>query len=383
MTTSSKVIYAQSSDIKSRSYLEYRRDMKKKAIAELEFLPFLKDVLAAHHNDESLTVKKYGGDAELWFGTGANVTQQPDYQAEWGTQSFLYEFQYAEQTQKLTHFDFKVSKVGIKKKGKRIPHKDREFFYVAKPDEAYAFVTPDWIMKNGKEGPVPAWGSRPAYRVPRAKLMKEMVTDNTEISDIITMIDNKNLLLSYQHEFLSLEAERLSRCLQNVVDAEELFKIVPGTLSNFYEVCYLLDKIDKIPDNAGVWLVYLASFFKKDITAMQLAQFMFALDFLYFKLTAVSDNEKQSLIDTIGKVAEFINNYPFDKGLFTKDPKNPPLEETRQILFSINLLEDLTQDIAVKVDDSVKKIERIFERVPNVSEVAAQIKENSNTPSVD
>ncbi len=30
-----KMVYAQSSDIKARSYLEYRRDMKKKAIAEL------------------------------------------------------------------------------------------------------------------------------------------------------------------------------------------------------------------------------------------------------------------------------------------------------------------------------------------------------------
>ena len=29
-----KLIYAQSSDIKSRTYLEYRKDMKKKAITE-------------------------------------------------------------------------------------------------------------------------------------------------------------------------------------------------------------------------------------------------------------------------------------------------------------------------------------------------------------
>jgi hypothetical protein len=36
MKTNSKIIYAQSSDIKSRTYLEYRKDMKKKAIAELE-----------------------------------------------------------------------------------------------------------------------------------------------------------------------------------------------------------------------------------------------------------------------------------------------------------------------------------------------------------
>ena len=37
-----KTIYAQSSDIKSRTYLEYRRDMKQKAIAELEILPWLR-----------------------------------------------------------------------------------------------------------------------------------------------------------------------------------------------------------------------------------------------------------------------------------------------------------------------------------------------------
>lgn len=36
-----KTIYAQSSDIKSRTYLEYRKDMKKKAIAELEALEWL------------------------------------------------------------------------------------------------------------------------------------------------------------------------------------------------------------------------------------------------------------------------------------------------------------------------------------------------------
>lgn len=35
---SPKMVYAQSSDIRSRTYLEYRRDMKKKGIAELEFL---------------------------------------------------------------------------------------------------------------------------------------------------------------------------------------------------------------------------------------------------------------------------------------------------------------------------------------------------------
>ena len=42
MVPDTKTIYAQSSDIKSRTYLEYRKDMKQKAIAELEVLPWLK-----------------------------------------------------------------------------------------------------------------------------------------------------------------------------------------------------------------------------------------------------------------------------------------------------------------------------------------------------
>jgi hypothetical protein len=43
MKLDGKTIYAQSSDIKSRTYLEYRRDMKKKAIGELEVLEWLED----------------------------------------------------------------------------------------------------------------------------------------------------------------------------------------------------------------------------------------------------------------------------------------------------------------------------------------------------
>jgi len=41
-----KTIYAQSSDIKSRTYLEYRKDMKKKAITELEVFDWLKSKLS-------------------------------------------------------------------------------------------------------------------------------------------------------------------------------------------------------------------------------------------------------------------------------------------------------------------------------------------------
>ena len=56
-----KTKYAQSSDIKARSYHQYRYDMKKKAIAELEFLPVLQDLL------QPASVSKHGADKDLWF----------------------------------------------------------------------------------------------------------------------------------------------------------------------------------------------------------------------------------------------------------------------------------------------------------------------------
>ena len=53
-----KAVYAQSSDIKSRTYLEYRRDMKKKAIAELEVKEWFEKKLKQMHDTNQVTVKK-------------------------------------------------------------------------------------------------------------------------------------------------------------------------------------------------------------------------------------------------------------------------------------------------------------------------------------
>ena len=63
-----KAVYAQSSDIQARSFREYRRDMKKKAIVELEFLPFLQGLLAP------ATAEKHGADTELRTGSTPYAT---------------------------------------------------------------------------------------------------------------------------------------------------------------------------------------------------------------------------------------------------------------------------------------------------------------------
>ena len=182
-----KAAYAQSSDIKARTFREYRRDMKKKAIAELEFLPILQGMLSP------ATVEKHGADAELWFlQQRGKITQAPDYRAVWPDgREFLYEFQYAEEVEGLNFFDFKVSKVGKKAKGKRAPHEGREFFYVVKPGAQYAFIPPRWIMENGREGPVPAWGSRPAYRVPEDVFRAILRDGDSDMARVIAAVDDK------------------------------------------------------------------------------------------------------------------------------------------------------------------------------------------------
>ena len=168
MTTPLRTIYAQSSSLHSRTWPQYRLDMKKKAIAELEFLPFLRQILAEKYRDDALRVEKHGGDALLWFDAGS-VAQAPDYRATWGQgNDFLYEFQLAEATETLKFFDFKVSKVGKKVRGAdtRTPHADREFFYILKDREQYAIFPRNGLLKTGKSAAFPLGATAPPIASP-------------------------------------------------------------------------------------------------------------------------------------------------------------------------------------------------------------------------
>ena len=372
----SKETYAQSSDIRARSYRQYRHDMKRKAIAELEFRPFLERTLSGLHPGAAPTVTKHGGDAALWFARDGRISQAPDYRAAYADgQSFLYEFQYAEETDKLEFFDFKVSKVGRKPRNSgRIAHTGREFFYVLKPERKYAFLTPQWIMDNGRVAAVPAWGSRTAYRVPRGVFLRQFVSGGDDLAQTIQAVDAKNLLLDFQSELLDLEAQEFSRQLQQVVDEEKLLAIVPGTFESFYRVCYLLDRIQKAPDNPGVWLVYLASYFNPDMPALDLARFMFSLDFLYFKCAALQPNELRVVHKLIADAGAYVKGRAGQaNGSLAIDPRVAPLEETRQILFAVNLLEDIQQDARVSLGMDLPAITAIFETLPDASKTAGFI----------
>ena len=378
MTTPMRTVYAQSSDIRSRSWLQYRHDMKKKAIAELEFLPFLRQILADRHNDAALRVSKHGGDALLWFNTrGQPVTQDPDYRAGWGAgNSYLYEFQLAEESAGLQFFDFKEAKVGRKPRGQdRRPHTDREFFYVIKDLGQYAFIAPQWIAENGIVSGVSAWGNRRAYRVPRAAFLTLFTSGGPDLANVLQKVDDKNYLLEFQAEFMEQETRRFARELQRVVDEEQLLSIVPRTLDGFYRVCYLLDKIGRQPDAPGVWMVYLLSFFDDAMQTIDFARYLYALDFLYFKCSYLQENERSALEKSVVQATDYIRRrVNADSGALAADPRVAPLEETRQLLFAVNLIEDLKQDAAVTWDASLPKASTIFEALPDATQTANYIR---------
>ena len=93
MGLDTKTIYAQSSDIKSRTYLEYRKDMKQKAIAELEILPWLREKI--QEKDKKASVEKFGGDKFIWFLRKGGITREPDFIVKYsGRETKHIEFQY-------------------------------------------------------------------------------------------------------------------------------------------------------------------------------------------------------------------------------------------------------------------------------------------------
>ena len=56
---------------------------------------------------------------------------------------------------------------------------------------------------------------------------------------------------------IDLWEDKLFKELQKVVDEEKLVKITPQTSEGFFKVCFILDHLDKVPENTSLWLVYL------------------------------------------------------------------------------------------------------------------------------
>ncbi len=363
MKLDAKTIYAQSSDIKSRTYLQYRRDMKKKAIAELEVLEWLGNKVKQLYPKKRVEVYKSGGDKFLWFLRKGGVSREPDFVAEINNGEIEFEFQYAEKAD-LEFYDFKVSKVAKKKDGKRKPIEEKFFVYIHKPLLKHAIFKPEWILKNGEYGMVPAWRSR-AFRVPRERFEKLLKSDSA-LKSLCHTIDAKNFILNFQHKLIDLNKDELLYLLQGVIDENKIVKIIPKDLDSFFKVCFILDNLNKIPQNANLWLVYLLSYIGKNITLGDISKIVYCIDFLYSKIE-LKLNELAQLVSKVKELLKKTKMCYKEDGSYRSSLKVSPLDETRYALFSINLLEDLIQDMIFYYSVSdLKAITKIYENVGDI-----------------
>jgi len=377
MKQNGKMIYAQSSDIKSCTYLEYRKDMKKKSIAELEVLEWIEGKVKGMYPSRHVKVYKSGGDKFLWFLRQGGISRDPDFIAEVDDERMEIEFQYTGgDIQKDSIFDFKISKVGKKIKGetKRVP-KNVLFLYLFQEAQIkFAFMDAKWILSNGKEGVAPAWGNREVYKISGRQLLTKVAQDPS-LEQIWRFINAKLFLLDFQHELIDMNKEKLSHLLQGVVDEEKIVKIIPKNIESFFEVCFILDSFNKIPQNANLWLIYLLIYITPEILLEEISKIVYCVDFLYSKIQ-LKTNEIGSLVEKIKNLIEKVKSFEKKDGSYVSSIEVSPLEETRYAVFSINLLEDLIQDMIFYYSVSdLRPVKKIYENVKNVEKTFGFLKE--------
>lgn len=368
-----KTLYAQSSDIKSRTYLEYRRDMKIKAIAELEILPWLEEKLKQQNPQKMIRVYKSGGDKFLWFLRKGGISREPDFIAEINGKKLNFEFQYVNSDIDNFYFNFKISK--LIKKGRLL---DTQFLcMLSKSPNLYAMIDSNWVLKNSYKTTEKAWGSREVMRIDGEKMRDKFQID-LQLPQVWDNINAKIFILNFAHQLIDINKENLSHLLQSVIDENRIIKIIPQQIDDFFKVCFILDNLNKIPKNTNLWLVYLLSYINKTLNLELISKIVYCLDFLYTKIEIKS--EELSLIsDKIKELIEIINGFYKNDGSYQSSLNSSPLDETRFALFSVHILEDLIQDLIYYYSViELNPINKIFQNLKDVKKSFEYIKSTSH-----
>jgi len=316
------------------------------------------------YNNKIIKVNKSGGDEFLWFLRKGGVSRKPDFVADIDGDKKEFEFQYADK-EGLEFYDFKISKVAKRKKDKSLePIKNKSFIYIYKPQRKYAIIEPEWIFNNSNIAMVEAWRTA-AYRVPKDKFEKILKYD-PGLEQICNQIDIKTYILNFQHSLIDIYKDKLSFLLQSVIDEDKIINIIPNELESYFEVCFILDNLNKVPHNANLWLVYLLSYITEGISLNEIAKILYCIDFLYSKIE-LKPNELNQLINKIKQMQKIINKYYQNDGTYRSSLKESPIEETRYALFSLNLIEDLIQDIIYTYSvKTFKPIKKIYQSLKNI-----------------
>jgi len=342
-----KIVYAQSSDIKSRTDLEYRRDMKRKAIAELEVIGWLQGILRRQNRGQQVKVFKSGGDRFLWFLRGGGINREPDFVAEINGHKQEIEFQYTKK-ERLKFYDFKVSKVATRRSHadkKREPKQNVRFLYIHMPKCAYALLDAEWIVQNGKIGEVAAWREQ-AYRVP-AEVFEPQLRPNKNLEKIIRIIDAKNRILEFQYRLLEEVRRQLAQRIVQAVEQQQPFTIVPNDLEGFFHACFIMDALQKDPELLDTWFRQAIKFAKSIDSLKAAFQAVYCLDSLYFRIPPEKSIKGLSrFISELMKLMKKVKKwYSPDDGTYRSNAKLEPCLETQYALFVINSFEDIVQDI--------------------------------------
>ncbi len=143
-------------------------------------------------------------------------------------------------------------------------------------------------------------------------------------------------------------------------------------MEGFFKVCFILDHLNKVPENVNLWLVYLLSYLNKKLTLKEVAILVYSLDYLYSKIppNGLRDNELSELERKLEYIVDYVNSfYKPNEGLYRFSINEKPLEETRYALFSINLIEDIIQDAIYYHNADLKPINRIYDKLGGVEKI--------------
>lgn len=146
--------------------------------------------------------------------------------------------------------------------------------------------------------------------------------------------------------------------------------IVPDNLDGIFKVCFILDNINRIPKNINLWLTYLLTFVNEKNALSEIYKILYCLDFLYSNIDIgnLRDNEINNIIKSIKQIDKILKRCYQCNSSYVSSSKDSPFEETRYALFSINLLEDLIQDLIYNYEvKDLKPIKRIYQSLNNFS----------------
>jgi len=137
---------------------------------------------------------------------------------------------------------------------------------------------------------------------------EQILEDDNKLKKLIKIIDMKNYILNFQYDLININKEKFSHLLQGVIDENKIIKIIPKDLDSFFKICFILDNMNKVSENANLWLIYLLNYIKKDNTLNEISKIVYCMDFLYSKIELKS-NELNSVIDKNKELFQFIKKY--------------------------------------------------------------------------